>query len=158
MRGLSFKLVLLNLLIIIVSPIGSFIFRYELFYVNPKSSTTQFVSNFLHPLTYTAYVICNTIILLRITTDLNRSTAIGRLLSQRWWTIINKLTYCVYLIHYEVLIYMYTVIDQHRVTSWYKLFQDTVLAWIITFSLSLPLYLLYESPLNRLIGMCLGKK
>lgn len=154
MRGLWFRWILLmHLLIFIMPTIGKFTDNPE---SNNETDLTIFVlSNAtIKPI----WSLINTIFLLRMVTDLRKTSFLVRLMSHNIWHCLGKLCFASYLIHYEVILVLLKSNSDGLVDiSWMKGFREFSLAFIVSTILSYFIYILYEAPINKLITMALAK-
>lgn len=96
--------------------------------------------------------IINTILLLRLVTDLRSESAIARLMGHNFWHSMGKLCFTAYLIHYEIIMLLLgSRADGLVEPTWTNLGREFSATLLITLIISYVTYILYESPINRLV-------
>ena len=145
---LSLYTVLSMSLIILIAPIlGSALAGY--LQVTPKLAQVA-VANYILSV---VWPILNCILIIQTTTVYNHS-ALLRFFSHPAWTILNKLGLCIYMIHWQVILYNISGNEfgaSHRLEL--NFFRNSVHNYATTFSIALPAYFLIESPLSRLFSV-----
>lgn len=154
MRGAAFKFVLfMHLFILALPTIGRFTDDPE---SRGEVDVTIFVlSNAsIKPI----WSIINTILLLRLITDLRSSSKLARLLSHNIWHSMGHLCFASYLIHYEIMMLLFkSRPDGLPLTSWMNALRDFSTVFLISTVIAYFIYILYESPLNKLSSILLEK-
>jgi peptidoglycan/LPS O-acetylase OafA/YrhL len=154
MYGLGFKLVLmLHVLIFLLPVIGRFT-------DDPKSTketdTTIFIlSNAtIKPI----WSVINTILLLRLITDLRSHSVLARLMSHNIWHCLGKLCFTSYLIHYEIILTLLKSRESLVDPNWSNVFREFSAVFLISTAISYIIYILYEAPINKLIVLVYSKQ
>lgn len=148
MRGAAFKLVLLLHLVIFILPtIGRFTDDPESAIENDM--TIFIISNAtIKPI----WSLINTIFLLRLVTDLRKSSLLARLMSHNIWHCLGKLCFGAYLMHYEIILVLLKSRQDGLIDpNWTNVVREFSLAFLISTFLAYWVYILFEAPINRLI-------
>lgn len=154
MRGAAFKLVLiLHLIIFILPMIGRFTDDPES--TNESDVTIFILSNAtIKPI----WSLINTIFLLRLVTDLRKSSLLARLMSHNIWHCLGKLCFGAYLMHYEIILVLLKSRQEGLVDpNWSNAAREFSLTFLISTFLAYVVYILYEAPINRLVNLAFVK-
>lgn len=98
--------------------------------------------------------IINTIFLLRLVTDLKNQSVVVRLMSHNLWHCMGKLCFASYLIHYEIILFLLKSRQEGLLDpNWTNVLREFSAAFLISTLISYFIYILYESPINKLITL-----
>lgn len=154
MRGAAFKFALfMHLFICILPTIGRFT-------DNPESRSETDVTIFVlsNASIKPIWSIINTILLLRLITDLRLSSTVARLMSHNLWHCMGKLCFASYLIHYEIIMFLLkSRPDGLPLPNWSTVLREFSTVFLISTVISYFIYILYESPVNKLSSILLER-
>lgn len=147
MRKITLKLIMLLHLLIIFSPMLSYYHyrHYKIAVSKEQIVYGQAVLNILWPC-------INVLFLLRLVTDLYHKSILVRFAGHKFWHLCNKLTYVLYMIHFEIVNYALTSYQGgSNKSDEISILKDFCFVLVFTLSIALLLHLLFESPINRLV-------
>lgn len=154
MYGRGFKLVLaLHLLIFLLPVIGRFT-------DDPKSTrqtdTTIFITS--NATIKPVWSVINSLLLLRLITDLRSHSVLARLMSHNIWHCLGKLCFTSYLIHYEIILTLLKTRETLLDPNWSNAFREFSAVFLISTAISYAIYILYEAPMNKLIMLAFASR
>jgi peptidoglycan/LPS O-acetylase OafA/YrhL len=154
MYGIGFKVVLLLHLIIFFLPIIGRLNQDE--QSNEDADTTGLIvtSATIKPI----WSIIDTILLLRLITDLRLHSTLARIMSHNIWHCLGKLCFAAYLIHYEVILTLLKSGNRLAEVNLPNFIRELSAVFVITVTLSYIIYIFYEAPINKLITLAGSKQ
>ena len=101
--------------------------------------------------------LCNCLILLRLCSDLSE-TLCARLMALPIWRCASKLNYAILLVHFEFIAYEAMSRLALAPITWTDLVCRFAFAYLCSLLAALPLYVLFEQPIQRLISWLLFER
>jgi peptidoglycan/LPS O-acetylase OafA/YrhL len=154
MYGAGFKLALgLHVLIFLLPVLGRFT-------DDPKSAKETDTAIFIlsNATIKPIWSIINTILLLRLITDLRSHSLLARLMSHNIWHCLGKLCFTSYLIHYEIILTLLKSREGLVDPNWMNAFREFSAVFLISTAISYVVYILYEAPMNKLIMLAFARQ
>lgn len=113
----------------------------------------KLIVSFQMPSLLFAWTFVNLILILRLSTDVAKQSKWSR---HSMWIVLSRITYCMYLIHIEVLVYL-IYYDYHIRTNFnvHKVMKEFFISVPIIMALSLFIQLALKAPLDKLINKLL---
>lgn len=81
-----------------------------------------------------------------------------RLMRHRYWIILSRLTFCIYLIHCEIIYFILSHNYQSRANvDVFRTFRDFLFTIMSSYLVATIVYLMYEAPMDKLVKTIVGR-